>query len=140
MSKDKNRKNVPGGNHIAREHDEERERILSVALRNMVMIDGKVYGLEDDSEPDAFVDCVSKLSSCRAGCCSLVFALTQEEVKKGFYRYNSDRPYYMARDADGFCPYLDRATFFCSIHDRRPLRCRKYTCEHGVHRPPERKD
>ena len=140
MSGDKNSKSVPGSKPDAHDHDEEKERILSVALRNMVMIDGKVYGLEDDSEPDAFVDCASKLSSCRAGCCSLVFALTQEEVKKGFYRYNPDRPYYMARDADGFCPYLDRATFFCSIHDRRPLRCRKYTCEHGVHRLPERKD
>lgn len=140
MSGDKNSKSAPGGNHVARDYNEEKERILSVALRNMVMIDGKVYGLEDDSEPDAFVDCASKLSSCRAGCCALVFALTQEEVKKGFYRYNPDRPYYMARDGDGFCPYLDRATFFCSIHDRRPLRCRKYSCEHGVRRLPERKD
>jgi Fe-S-cluster containining protein len=140
VSGDKNRKIVTGDNHAARDHDEEKEKILSVALRNMIMIDGKVYGLDDDSEPEAFVDCVSKLSSCRAGCCSLVFALTQEEVKKGFYQYNPDRPYYMARDADGFCPYLDRTTFFCSIHERRPLRCRKYTCVHSVRRLPPRKD
>jgi hypothetical protein len=140
VSGDKNRKSVPGGKPDAHDHDEEKAKILSVALRNMLMIDGKVYGLEDDAEPDAFVDCASKISSCRANCCSYVFALTQEEVRKGFYQYNPDRPYYMARDADGFCPYLDRVTFFCSIHDRRPLRCRKYTCEHSVRRLPQRKD
>lgn len=140
MSDDDKRKSVPGSKRDAHDYDEEKEKILSVALRYMVMIDGKVYGLEDDSEPDAFVDCASKISSCRAGCCSYVFALTQEEVKKGFYKYNPDRPYYMAKDADGLCPYLDRATFFCSIHDRRPLRCRKYTCEHDVRRLPQRKN
>jgi hypothetical protein len=137
VSEDNNRKNLPGSRHGHDYSDEEKEKILFVALGNMVMLDGKVYGLEDDSEPDAFMDCASKISSCRAGCCSSVFALTQEEVKKGFYQYNPDRPYYMARDADGFCPYLDRPTFSCSIHDRRPLRCRKYTCELDVRRLPQ---
>jgi hypothetical protein len=139
LIRDDNRKSVPDSTHDALDYDE-KERILSVALRNMVMIDGKVYGLEDDSEPDSFVDCASKIPSCKAGCCSYVFALTQEEVKRGFYKYNPDRPCYMAKDADGFCPYLDRTTFFCTIHDRRPLRCRKYTCEHDLLRLPQRKD
>ncbi|MEW6052390.1 MAG: YkgJ family cysteine cluster protein [Nitrospirota bacterium] len=130
MSEENGRKSLPGCTQQANPCNKEGEKILSVAFRNMVMIDGKVYGLVDDSAPDAFVDCASKISSCRAGCCSYLFALTQEEVKKGIYKYNPDRPYYMAKDADGLCPYLDRATFFCSIHDRRPLTCRKYTCEH----------
>jgi hypothetical protein len=136
MTEDNNRRSVPGVKHGGRDFpDEEKEKILSVALRNMIMIDGKVYGIEDDSEPDSFVDCASKISSCRAGCCCYLFALTQEEVKKGLYKYNPDRPYYMAKDEDGLCPYLDRTTFFCTIHDRRPLRCRKYTCEKGPRRP-----
>jgi Fe-S-cluster containining protein len=139
--KDNNRKSAPAGKHKAHDYaDEEKEKILAVALRNMVMIDGKVYGLEDDSEPDAFVDCASKISSCRANCCSYVFALTQEEVKKGLYKYNPERPYYMAKEKDGLCPYLDRATFLCTIHDRRPLRCRKYTCEKGPRSLKQRKD
>jgi hypothetical protein len=141
VSEDNNRKNLPGSRQGAHNcSDKEKEKILSVALRNMVMIDGNVYGLEDDFESDAFVDCASKISLCSAGCCSHVFALTQEEVKTGFYQYNPNRPYYMARDADGFCPYLDRKTFFCSIHDRRPLRCRKYTCENDVRRLPQSRD
>jgi hypothetical protein len=138
MNKDNKRKNVPCTKESMR--DSEKEKILSTALRHMVMIDGKVYGLEDDSVPDAFVDCASKISSCRAGCCSYVFALTQEEVKKGFFKYNPERPYYMAKDADGFCPYLDRLSFVCTIHDRRPLRCRKYTCEQDDRRLPQSKD
>ena len=133
MSKDNNRKSVPGSKDDGHNYsDEEKVKILSVALKNLVMIDGKLYGLEDDSEPDAVVDCASKISLCRADCCSYEFALTQEEVKKGFYKHNPSRPYYMAKDADGFCPYLDRVTFFCSIHDIRPRRCRKYTCAYGI--------
>jgi hypothetical protein len=107
---------------------EERAKILSVALDRLVLIDGKVYGLEDETEPESFVDCAAKTASCRANCCAYVFALTQEEVKKGFYKYNTERPYYMAKDADGYCLYLDRATFKCGIHDKRPIRCRKYDC------------
>jgi len=141
VSKDKNRKSVPVSKHAAHNYStEEKEKILSVALKHIIMIDGKLYSLDDDSEPDVFVDCLSKISSCRAACCSYVFALTHEEVKKGSYKYNPSRPYYIAKDADGFCPYLDRVTFFCSIHERRPQCCRKYTCEHDLRRLPQKED
>ena len=110
---------------------EDRERIFEVALERMVMIGGKVFGVEDEAEPEAFVDCLSRLNSCRALCCTYVFALTQDEVKRGDIKYNPERPYYMARDDDGYCPYIDRATFKCSIHEQRPLRCRKYACRPG---------
>ena len=110
---------------------EEREKIMEIALKRVVMINGKVYGLEDDAEPDAVVDCASITARCKAFCCTYVFALTQEEAKKGFYKYNAEKPFYIARDADGYCSYLDHTTFNCSIHDKRPLRCRKYACPHG---------
>lgn len=108
---------------------EDRERIFEVALERMVMIGGKVYGIEDDSEPEAYVDCLSRLNSCKALCCTYVFALTQEEVKKGLVKFNPERPYYIARDDDGNCPHLDRETYKCSVHENRPLRCRKYACK-----------
>ncbi len=111
---------------------EDREKILELALKRMVMIDGNVFGLEDNAEPEAFVDCASMTAQCQANCCTYVFALTQEEVKKGIYKYNTERPYYMARDEDGYCPYLDRLTFKCGIHENRPLRCRKYACSLAV--------
>ena len=111
---------------------EEKSEIISVALRRMVMIDGNVYGLEDPAETDADIDCASMTEKCGAVCCTYAFALTQDEVRKGFYRYNREKAFYMARDADGYCPYLDRRTFRCSIHESRPLRCRKYACTRGV--------
>jgi len=39
---------------------EEREKILAVALKKMAVIDGKVYGLEDDAEQESIVDCGAK--------------------------------------------------------------------------------
>jgi Fe-S-cluster containining protein len=108
--------------------DKEKAKIMEIALERMVMIEGKVYGLEDDIEPEMSVDCLSMVASCRAVCCTYVFALTQDEVKKGVIKHNPENPYYMARDEDGYCPYLNRETFLCSIHDKRPLRCRKYAC------------
>ena len=109
--------------------EEERAKILSVALERMVMIDGKVYGLEDETEPDTEVGCEARIKSCRALCCTYAFALTQEEAGKGFIKYNAERPFYIARDPDGYCSHLDRVNFKCSIHDKRPLRCRKYACK-----------
>lgn len=106
----------------------DRDRIFEVALERMCLIGGKLYGIEDEAEPEAFADCLSRLELCKALCCTYVFPLTKEEASKGQIQYNPDRPYYIARDSDGYCPYLDRATYKCSIHDHRPLRCRKYAC------------
>jgi len=111
MSKDHDKKNVPRNKPDVPHASEERAKILETALRRMVMIDGMVYGLEDDTEPEVFVDCAARIASCQANCCTYVFALTQEEAKKGFYKYSPEKPYYMARDSDGYCPYLDRKTF-----------------------------
>jgi hypothetical protein len=130
MSQDNSVKNMPCNKpDFPPLSQEERNKTLEAVLRRMVMIGDKVYGLEDDAAPDAEIDCASRTSWCKAFCCTYVFALTQEEVKKGFFKYNIEKPFYMARDADGYCPYLDRASFQCSIHDRRPLRCRKYVCK-----------
>jgi Fe-S-cluster containining protein len=129
MSKDRD-----NNNNLLRKPDplslseEERTKILEVALERMVMIDNKVYGLEDETEPVADVDCKARIKSCRAICCTYLFALTQEETKQGIVKYNAERPFYIARDADGYCPHLDRTSFLCSIHEKRPLRCRKYAC------------
>ena len=112
--------------------EEQKASIVSVALRRMVMIKGNVYGLEDPAEPEAHVNCAAMTEKCRAVCCTYLFALTQEEVRTGKYLYNRENPYYMQRDADGYCPYLDRVTFRCSIHETRPLRCRKYACPEDV--------
>lgn len=75
--------------------EEEKAKILSIVLERMVMIDGKVYGLEDETEPAAEVGCEARIKSCRAVCCTYAFALTQEEAGKGFIKYNAERPFYI---------------------------------------------
>lgn len=87
-----------------------------------------IYGDESADEPDADVPCAKHLAACRAHCCTLIFALTPSEVEAGKVQFNPDRPYFIARDPDGYCPHLDRATLRCGVWDDRPLRCRRYDC------------
>lgn len=87
-----------------------------------------IYGDEATHEPDADVPCGHYLDSCQARCCTLMFALTREEVELGVAQFNTNRPYFIARDPDGYCPHLDRATRQCGIWQQRPLRCRRYDC------------
>jgi hypothetical protein len=82
--------------------EEERAKIFEVALEHMVMIDNKVFGLEDETEPEAEVDCGSRIKSCKAICRTYAFALTQEEAKQGIVKYIAERPFYIARDSDGY--------------------------------------
>ena len=87
-----------------------------------------IYGDETADEPDADVPCAKHLDTCQSRCCSLIFALSPAEVSLGIVQFNSDRPYFIARDADGLCPHLDRDSRKCQIWSQRPLRCRRYDC------------
>lgn len=107
---------------------EQRDKLLAFMER---MIDkglAAIYGDEDEGIADANVDCSQCLSTCKAKCCTLIFALTKEEVEKGVAAYNKKRPFFIARDEDGYCPHLDRQNFSCDIWHHRPLRCRRYDC------------
>ena len=107
---------------------EEKLRIISAMEKMMDMGMAAVYGDESDAIPDSQIDCSRYLGQCQAKCCSFIFALTKEEVAAGHIMYNKDKPYFIARDADGLCPHLDRQSLQCDIWDKRPLRCRRYKC------------
>jgi len=107
---------------------EQREKILSLMQKMMEMGICAVYGQEEEGLPDAVVHCEANIRSCKAMCCTLQFALTKEEVQKKIYKHNPSRPFFMARDEDGYCPHLDRGTLRCTIWPERPLRCRRYDC------------
>jgi hypothetical protein len=108
--------------------EEERRRLISALQKMVEMGIAAVYGGEDEGVPDAPVDCGPRLGACGAKCCTLVFALTKEEVSKGLIRHNPERPFFIARDADGYCPHLDRDALRCEVWKDRPLRCRRYDC------------
>lgn len=108
--------------------EEERAYIRKMLEKLIDLGMAAVYGDEDDSEEFAVFDHEGRKDSCKAICCSFVFALTKEEVEKGIVKWNPKRPYFIARDEDGYCPHLNRETLKCEIWDDRPLRCRKYDC------------
>lgn len=108
--------------------EEEDKKLSSLIKKMLEMGMGAVYGIEDAGIPDAEVQCEERMKECRAKCCTFQFALTKEEVKQGRIQYNTKRPYFIARDMDGYCPHLDRETLICTVYEERPLRCRRYDC------------
>jgi Fe-S-cluster containining protein len=88
-----------------------------------------VYGDEDPAQPDAAMNCRACLSECQARCCTYIFALTKAEVEQGIVQYNRQKPYFIARDEDGYCPHLNRQSLQCEVWEARPLRCRRYDCK-----------
>jgi len=109
--------------------DEEKEKILSLMQKMMDIGICAVYGQEDEGLPDAKADCEANLKSCRAICCTFHFALTKEEVQKGHLKHNPSRPFFIARDTDGYCGHIERSTLRCTVWPERPLRCRRYDCK-----------
>ena len=107
---------------------EERERLLAAMMRMMELGVGVVYGDEGPGVPDASLDCSERVKECKSRCCTLNFALTKDEVAEGVISHNTRRPFFIARDADGYCPHMDRQTYACTVYDQRPLRCRRYDC------------
>jgi len=107
---------------------EERQRILRVMEKMLDMGMAGVYGEEDANAPDSDFPCKNYLNQCQAKCCTFIFALTKHEVNRGIVQYNQQKPFFIARDAGGYCPHLDRQSFQCNIYYDRPLRCRQYDC------------
>jgi len=108
--------------------EEERADIKKMIERLMEKGFFVVYGDEADEEKTVLFDPGGRKELCKAICCSSVFALTKKEVEKGIIKWNPKRPYFIARDEDGYCPHLDRKSLLCKIWEDRPERCRKYDC------------
>jgi Fe-S-cluster containining protein len=87
-----------------------------------------VYGDEDATGDGVCFDDEGRRKLCRAVCCSFIFALTKRDVERGVIRWNEKRPYFIAKDEDGYCPHLERETLRCKVWEDRPERCRNYDC------------
>jgi hypothetical protein len=108
----------------------EDEKRASIRMLERLMELGlfEVYGDEDDPEETVLLDCEDRKQYCRAICCSFIFALTKKELQKGTIQWNPKRPYFIAREDDGYCHHLDRTSLKCMIWEDRPRRCQKYNC------------
>jgi hypothetical protein len=121
-------KSMDAGSGLPDIPKEEMERIVRAMTRMMELGVAVVYSDEQEGLADVPVDCSGRLSECRARCCTLSFALTKSEAAEGVIRHNPERPFFIARGPDGYCPHMDRNTLACLVYDNRPLRCRRYDC------------
>lgn len=108
--------------------EEERAYIREMVERLMEKGILVVYGDEEEGAMTICYDDGGRKRQCKAVCCSFIFALTRRDVEKGVAKWNPKRPYFIARDEDGYCPHLDRETMLCTIWDDRPERCKHYDC------------
>jgi len=88
----------------------------------------------DPEEPEAgeAVDCAARMSVCHAVCCKLKFALSQPEIEAGHVKWDIGHPYIIRQDDSGYCCHNDAETRGCSVYDRRPGVCSRYSCRHDA--------
>jgi len=86
----------------------------------------------DEPDTNEAVDrrnsCEGNLNNCKAKCCKRPMLLTANEIMGGQLEWSIEMPFQVDRAEDGYCIYLDRETFLCTIHDRKPLSCIGYFC------------
>ena len=74
------------------------------------------------------VDCeAGRRLGCGNLCCRLMVALSPEDIESGL-QVQSPISGLLKQDRDGYCHYLDRESWRCTIWERRPLPCRLYNC------------
>jgi len=94
---------------------------------------GAVY---QDPEHDKYnfhkqveIDCDSRIHLCKAACCRIFsFALSRQDIREGIIKWDLGHPYMVAKDEDGYCKHLDRATYQCTVREHRPVPCRAFDC------------
>jgi len=79
-------------------------------------------------EGEVQIDCESKIHLCQAVCCKMGFALSRQDIDEGKLRWDLGRPYMIAKDGNGYCNHLNRASCRCTIWEHRPIPCRAYDC------------
>ncbi len=113
---------------------EDKKREVAERLLDSFLDKGMGVAMQED-ERDKYsfdetveIDCASRVHLCKAACCRMSFALSQQDVEEGVIKWDLARPYLIAQDADGYCRHLDRKSNCCTVRDRRPLPCRGYDC------------
>lgn len=74
------------------------------------------------------IDCEARLPLCQARCCTLVFALSVQDLDERVVRWDYGRPYQIARRPDGYCVHNRAGTCHCEVYEQRPGICRTYDC------------
>jgi Fe-S-cluster containining protein len=73
------------------------------------------------------IDCAARLPLCRARCCTLTFALSQQDLDERVVRWDYGRPYQIGRRDDGWCVHHE-GDGRCGVYAQRPAPCRRFDC------------
>src|SRR4030095_6722183 len=113
---------------------EEKKRDVATRLLESFLDRGMGVAMQED-ERDKYtfsetveIDCASRVHLCKAACCRMSFALSQQDVEEGVIKWDLGRPYLIAQDSEGYCRHLDRESNRCTVREQRPLPCRGYDC------------
>jgi Fe-S-cluster containining protein len=74
------------------------------------------------------IDCEARIPLCKAKCCTLVFALSKQDLDERVVEWDYGRPYQIRQRADGYCTHNIAGTGGCSVYQHRPSVCRTYDC------------
>jgi hypothetical protein len=101
--------------------------LLSVELAVAILCGLSRDRESDVIEPERCLDCESgRAMGCGTYCCQLLVRLTADEVERFFPRQPERR--FLDKDDDGYCCFLDRASYRCDVWIDRPQVCREYDC------------
>jgi Fe-S-cluster containining protein len=122
---------APEGTAARKAFDERRPSILAREQQQA----GREVLVAIDTTPDKYqltdlprIDCASLIPICKARCCTLVFALSGQDLDEGVIRWSYGRPYQIRRRSDGYCVHNEDGTHGCGAHAQRPAVCRQYDC------------
>ncbi len=76
----------------------------------------------------AEVDCGARMHLCHGRCCTFKVKMSRQDLGEAQLTWNIDQPYYLSKDANGYCVYQTRETGFCGTYQNRPAICRTYSC------------
>ena len=113
---------------------DDKKKEVAARLLNQYLEKGMGVAMEKDEQDKysftgtAEIDCENRVHLCKAACCRMSFALSQQDVEEGVIKWDLGRPYLIAQGEDGYCCHLDCATKRCKARERRPLACRGYDC------------
>src|SRR5262249_13311849 len=85
-------------------------------------------------EPNAEVDCESRMPVCKGACCGCRVPLSTQDVLEGHVKWDLGNPYYLRKtdEPERRCVHQSTTSGFCTVYDRRPLACRSYTCRNDA--------
>jgi hypothetical protein len=112
----------------------ERKRRVALRLVDKLEDDGTGVLLQRPEidkyafEGGAEIDCENRVELCRAACCRMRFALSQQDLQEGVVQWELSRPYLIRRGPDGYCGHFGPDSQSCTIYQQRPVPCRAYDC------------